>query len=76
MLSCCTGFYCYEDLQKIYLGVSTLILIIGILIAWVGAGESPKASMIRNCGFASLVAFGIVPAARKLLRIIYTKSLA
>jgi len=57
------GFYCYDKLQQFYLFVSTLILIAGVCIAWFGSGSTPNASKIRNIGFSSLVALGVVPAA-------------
>jgi adiponectin receptor len=61
------AFYCTPTLQKVYLCTSTLILVIGILIAMFGSSNSKSASLIRNGGFGSLVVFGLVPITRKPL---------
>lgn len=61
------AFYCTPVLQKVYLFTSSMILVIGFIIAIFGASNSKTASLIRNGGFGSLVAFGVVPIARKLL---------
>lgn len=59
------AFYCTPILQNVYLFTSTLILVIGILIAMFGSTNSKTASLIRNGGFGSLVIFGLVPITRK-----------
>jgi adiponectin receptor len=59
------AFYCTPTLQKVYLVTSTLILVVGIIIAMFGATNTKTASSIRNGGFGSLVIFGLVPITRK-----------
>lgn len=61
------GFYCTPVLQKVYLLVSFLIFLIGILISIYGASKSPHAALIRQGGFASLTIFGFVPLCHWLL---------
>lgn len=61
------AFYCTPVLQKVYLFTSSMILVIGFMIAIFGASNSKTASLIRNGGFGSLVAFGVVPIAHWVL---------
>jgi adiponectin receptor len=59
------AFYCTPNLQVVYLITSTLILVVGIVIAVFGSSESKSAALIRNGGFGSLVIFGLVPITRE-----------
>lgn len=62
---CASGFYCTPLLQRIYIGVTCLILVMGLVVSVLGASKSPSAALIRQGGFASLTIFGFVPLCRK-----------
>ena len=59
------GFYCTPVLQKVYIGATCLIFLIGMIVSIFGATESPNAALIRQGGFGSLTVFGFVPLCRE-----------
>jgi hypothetical protein len=65
LYSASSGFYCTPVLQQVYIGVTCLIFLIGMVVSVFGATKSPNAALIRQGGFASLTIFGFVPLCRK-----------
>ena len=59
------GFYCTPLLQRIYIGVTCLIFVIGVFVSIFGSKNSPNSALIRQGGFAALTVFGFVPLFRK-----------
>ncbi|CAN5951451.1 unnamed protein product [Sphagnum jensenii] len=54
------GFYCHTDIQRVYIGLSVVILAVGLVAPWIDV--KIKGVGVRPFIFASLVATGVVPA--------------
>ncbi len=58
------GFICYPDIQRTYMIINAIVFTFGIIVAWVGGGNSTLAYNTRCIGFPLLAVFGVVPMIR------------